>query len=80
MTMAECMKSLGAAIVLQAYKDYCHCAKVLHSKTANPELKASAEKEMASIEKFVKTEWYTTLTDIPPQKLLRRLQEVRLGD
>lgn len=79
MTMAECMKSLGAAIVLQAYKDYRHCAKLIHCKNANADIIAAAEKEMSSIENFVRSEWYTTLTDIPPQKLLRRLREVRNG-
>lgn len=78
MTNEECYKSLGAAIVLQAFKDYRRCAKILHSK-ASPAVKAKAEKEMDEIEKFVKSDWYAILTDIPSHKMLKRLKEVRNG-
>ncbi len=72
MTNLECYRSLAAAIVIQAYKDYClltnKCRKHPHNKD-------DYIREMREIVKFVKSEWYTQLTSIPQRVFLERLKE-----
>lgn len=69
----RCCRSLTAAIVLQAYKDFCTLAKRYKSGGGDKE---AYIKKMQEIVAFVKSDWYTTLTDIPPRKFLAKLEEV----
>lgn len=69
----KCCRSLSAAIVLQAYKDFCTLANRYKSGKGDKE---AYIKGMQDIVAFVKSDWYTTLTSIPPRKFLARLEEV----
>ena len=73
MTNIECYRSLAAAIVRQAYKDYCRLAAKCKQYPNNKEIYIN---EMRKIVKFAKSEWYTTLTSIPQAAFLRKLKEV----
>jgi len=73
MTNLECYRSLAAAIVLQAYKDYCLLA---HKCRKNPNERDVYIRHMREIVKFVKSEWYTELTSIPQRVFLEKLKEV----
>ncbi len=72
MTNLECYRSLAAAIVIQAYKDYCLLANKCRK---HPNNKVVYIHEMREIVKFVKSEWYTQLTSIPQRVFLERLKE-----
>lgn len=69
----ECCRNLSAAIVLQAYKDFCTLAKRYKSGKGD---RKSYIKGMQEIVSFVKSDWFTTLTSIPPRKFLTKLEEV----
>lgn len=69
----EGCRSLAAAIVMQAYKDYCFLAKKCRKL---PRYKDAYIAEMKKIISFVESKWYTDLTDIPQHKMLERLKEV----
>lgn len=73
MTNLDCYRSLAAAIVMQAYKDYCYLAKKCRK---HPNNKDAYIREMRLIIKFAKSEWYTQLTSIPQRVFLDKLKEV----
>lgn len=73
MTNLACYKNLGAAIVLQAYKDYRTLARKCKS---NPHNKAIYIAKMKDIVSFAKSEWYTQLCRIPQRAFLDKLKEV----
>lgn len=65
-------RNLASAIVLQAVTDFKRLAKKYKSGRCNKEL---VEEEMRSIVGFVKSKWFTCLTDINPELVLKKLQE-----
>ena len=71
---SECdgYKSLAAAIVLQAFKDWCDDCKQLASGRGNLDL---VKRDMKEILQFANSGWYRCLTDIPPETFIKRLQE-----
>lgn len=69
----SCCRSLSAAIVLQAYKDFCRYAKRYKSGKGDKEAYIKGMREIVA---FVKSEWYTTLTSVPPEKFIKKLEEV----
>ena len=62
---------LANAIVLQAVDDY---RKALKAVKRNPSSRAAID-EALSIERFFRSGWYSTLTSIDGEYLIRRLQE-----
>lgn len=67
----EPYKELGAAIILQAVKDY---------RTATRKYKKGKDTDkhqatMNEIEDFIRSEWFGVLTDIEPEMLLEKLKE-----
>lgn len=73
MTGLDGYRNLAAAIVLQAYKDYCHLAGKCRKY---PRHKDVYIREMKKIVEFAKSEWYTELTKIPQRMFLEKLKEV----
>ena len=70
--MSDGYEELAAAIVMQAYRDWCDdCKKLASGKGDMDAIKA----DMVSILKFVKSDWYTALTSIPPEKMIQKLTE-----
>lgn len=70
--MSDGYDELAVAIVLQAYRDWCNdCKKFASGKGDVNAIKA----DMVSILKFVKSDWYKALTDIPADKMIKRLKE-----
>ena len=70
--MSDGYEELAAAIVMQAYRDWCDdCKKLASGKGDVDAIKA----DMVSILKFVKSDWYTALTSIPPEKMIQKLTE-----
>ena len=61
--MADPYENLANAIVLQAVKDY-----RLHDD----------EKELASIERFFRSGWFSTLTSINPEMLISKLRKEKV--
>ncbi len=62
---------LANAIILQAVEDY---RKALKSVKRNPHNRTAMD-EALSIEKFFRSGWYSTLTNIDGEFLIRKLQE-----
>lgn len=73
MTNLDCYRNLAAAIVIQAYKDYCVLAGKCKKCPNNKEIYI---REMRNIVEFAKSEWYTELTRIPQRVFLAKLKEV----
>ena len=69
--MTTYYRELANAIIVQAVDDYKRCQKKLRKKPENQE----ALMELRQIEKFFYSEWYKFLTDIEPERLIRRLEE-----
>ena len=64
---AECYEELANAIVLQAFKDY---RKTLFKLVQEPEeWKHRSTKK--KLERFFRSKWYRTLTDLNPEILMR---------
>ena len=64
---AECYVELANAIVLQAFKDY---RKALFKMSQEPEeWKHRSTKK--KLERFFRSKWYRTLTDLNPEILMR---------
>lgn len=64
---AECYVELANAIVLQAFKDY---RKALFKMVQEPEeWKHRSTKK--KLERFFRSKWYRTLTDLNPEILMR---------
>lgn len=64
-------ENLANAIVFQAAKDY---RKALRKYKRQPENK-SAKSEIREIERFFRSNWYRTLTDLDGEMLIKRLRE-----
>ena len=61
--MNDPYENLAQAIILQAVKDY-----RLHDD----------EKELASIERFFRSGWFSTLTSINPEMLISKLRKEKV--
>lgn len=64
-------QSLANAIILQAVKDYRESIRLLEM---NPNDKM-AQREKRSIERFFHSNWFSILTDLDGELLLKKLKE-----
>ena len=64
-------ESLANAIILQAVKDYCRTLKCLRRNPRN----RSAQADKAEIERFFRSQWYSALTNVNGEMLIRSLQK-----
>ena len=64
-------EKLANAIILQAVKDYRDALKTLWRNPNN--VSASAVK--SEVERFFRSGWYTVLTSVDGEMLIRKLQE-----
>lgn len=79
----EPYQRLANAIVILAAKDYRAVLKKLKKyanvKKTDPKKLSPGEKdakaEKASIERFFRSSWFSTLTSVEPEMLIRRLQK-----
>ena len=62
---------LANAIIIQAAKDYRVALRRLRCKPGNKD----AQNEKESIERFFRSDWFRTLTEVDGEMLIRRLQE-----
>ena len=69
--MTDPYESLANAIVMQAVKDYRDAKHKLKKKPRNENAKAVRDE----CERFFLSEWFTTLTDVDGQMILKKLQE-----
>ena len=63
-------ENLANAIILQAAKDY---RMALKSLKANPRNR-TAQADKAEIERFFRSQWYSALTSVDGEMLIRSLQ------
>ncbi len=64
-------EKLANAIIMQAVKDYRAAKKKLKKRPTNKD----AELMVIDTEKFFRSDWFTALTDVDGEVLLRKLQE-----
>ena len=64
-------EDLANAIILRAVKD---CRMALKSLKANSRSRA-AQADKAEIERFFRSQWYSALTDVKGEMLIRSLQK-----
>ena len=64
-------QELAAAIVLQAVKDY----RTAQRRKGRDPGNRGARMRIREVERFVRSRWYRTLTDVDPHELLRRLRQ-----
>lgn len=64
-------EELANAIILQAVKDYRESLRLL---SMNPNDK-SAKRDQRNIERFFRSEWFSILTDLNGELLLKKLKE-----
>ena len=64
-------KELANAIIVQAVKDY---REALRLSNMNPNDK-SAQHDKRSIERFFRSEWFSILTDLNGELLMKKLKE-----
>ena len=64
-------EALGNAIIMQAIEDYRKAGKKM---AASKEITA-CHKERKNIVKFIKSTWFTELTEVRPEILLKKFQE-----
>ncbi len=64
-------KELANAIILQAVKDYREALRLL---SMNPNDK-SAQRDKRSIELFFHSQWFSIITDLNGELLLKKLKE-----
>ena len=69
--MVRNLENLTNAIILQAVKDY---RKVLSRCNLHPE-KLNYREDKATLEQFFRSRWFSFLTDIDPEMLIRKLGE-----
>lgn len=67
----DCYEQLANAIVLQAVKDYRHAFTILKKHPHNTE----ALYKKQEVEHFFRSGWYTSLTTVEPEILIRKLKE-----
>ena len=63
-------EDLANAIILQAVKDYRMALKSLKANSRN----RTAQADKAEIERFFRSQWYSALTDVNGEMLIRSLQ------
>lgn len=64
-------EKLANAIILQAVKDWRHGARLLKRHPNSPE----GKRITYDTEKFFKSKWFSCLTNLDGEMLLRKLQE-----
>ena len=64
-------ENLANAIILQAVKDYRMALKSLKVNSRN----RTAQADKAEIERFFRSQWYSALTDVKGEMLIRSLQK-----
>ena len=64
-------EDLANAIILQAVKDYRMALKRLKANSRN----RTAQADKAEIERFFRSQWYSALTDVNGEMLIRSLQK-----
>ena len=64
-------EDLANAIILQAVKDYRMALKSLKANSRN----RTVQTDKAEIERFFRSQWYSTLTDVNGEMLIRFLQK-----
>ena len=64
-------EDLANAIILQAVKDYRMALKSLKANSCN----RTAQADKAEIERFFRSQWYSALTDVNGEMLIRSLQK-----
>ena len=64
-------ENLANAIILQAVKDY---RMALNSLKANPRNR-TAQADKTEIERFFRSQWYSALTSVDGEMLIRSLQK-----
>ena len=64
-------ENLANAIILQAVKDYRMALKSLKATARN----RTAQADKAEIERFFRSQWYSALTDVNGEMLIRSLQK-----
>ena len=64
-------EKLANAIIIQAANDYRNAAKTLKKYPHNREAKETVEE----VERFLLSDWYSTLTEVDGEFLLRKLRE-----
>lgn len=64
-------EDLANAIILQAVKDYRMALKSLKANSRN----RTAQADKAEIERFFRSQWYSALTDVNGEMLIRSLQK-----
>ena len=64
-------EDLANAIILQAVKDYRMALKSLKANSHN----RAAQADKAEIERFFRSQWYSALTDVNGEMLIRSLQK-----
>ena len=67
----EPWQELGAAIVLQAVKDYIRVLRYLWRGRGSVEDKRKNLSTKMEIERFFRSQWYEALSDIDPERLMR---------
>lgn len=67
----DAYERLANAIIIQAAKDYRAAKRKLRRKPGNKDAQAEAE----SIERFFRSDWFRTLTEVDGEMLLRKLNE-----
>ena len=64
-------KTIANAIILQAVKDYRMALKGLKANSQN----RTAQADKAETERFFRSQWYSTLTDVNGEMLIRSLRK-----
>ena len=64
-------ENLANAIILQAVKDYRMALKSLKANSRN----RTVQTDKAEIERFFRSQWYSALTDVKGEMLIRSLQK-----
>ena len=70
--MADPYENLANAIITTAAKDYMAALKILKKSPANVNAKSTVS------ERFFRSSWYTALTSVDSEFLIRRLREEAL--
>lgn len=64
-------ENLANAIILQAVRDYRKALKCLNRNPNN----RNAQSDKAEVERFFRSQWYSALTSVDGEMLIRSLQE-----
>ena len=66
---------LANAIIIQAAKDYRAARKKLRRTRLSKEARYKAEAEVQSVERFFRSDWFSCLSELDGEFILRKLQE-----